>query len=458
MRGLAALITAAAVMMGWSAAEAATADIEGFPFVCETSDGKRLKPKFGDVDGVFYTDLPAQREQCLETIQRKIAACRDNTTFMTNTEQRKYAACLPIFEELAQACVAHFRHEGLKCEVGGEPKADEAAGREQQPEDDYTVDPADRRMEVAKRANVRAGPGTEYDVVGTLDAGTGVQVTGKVRGRDWLRVDVLEGGGDAFIYASLLKEAAAQACVLEYAGDLLDWSGPCADGKASGQGRAEGDGSAFYEGAALAGRPHGQGTADDGRGTRYEGAWRNGVPHGHGTHVKDGKRYEGEFRDGEPVQPCQYLHDPDPGEWTGSCVDGLASGEGRAEGPGWFFEGTARAGKGHGFGVHVHDGGGRYEGEFRDGEYHGYGTYTGADGYSYEGELRDGKRHGHGIETLASGNRYEGEYRDNKPHGWGTYTRTDGERYEGNWSNGCFGERGGRWAFFGTSAAACGFE
>ncbi len=87
------------------------------------------------------------------------------------------------------------------------------------------------------------------------------------------------------------------------------------------------------------------------------------------------------------------------------------------------------------------------------------GPTLGADGYSrYEGELRDGKRHGHGIETLASGNRYEGEYRDNKPHGWGTYTRTDGERYEGNWSNGCFGERGGRWATFGTSAAACGFE
>ena len=157
-------------------------------------------------------------------------------------------------------------------------------------------------MEVAKRANVRAGPGTEYDVVGTLDAGTGVQVTGKVRGRDWLRVDVLKGGGDAFIYASLLKEAAAQACVpWSMRAICSTWSGPCADGKASGQGRAEGDGSAFYEGAALAGRPHGQGTADDGRGTRYEGAWRNGVPHGHGVHVKNGVRYEGEFRDGEPV-------------------------------------------------------------------------------------------------------------------------------------------------------------
>ncbi len=457
MRGLAALITAAAVMMGWSAAEAATADIEGFPFVCETSDGKRLKPKFGDVDGVFYTDLPAQREQCLETIQRKIAACRDNTTFMTNTEQRKYAACLPIFEELAQTCVAHFRHEGLKCEVGGEPKADEAAGREQQPEDDYTVDPADRKMEVAKRANVRAGPGTDYEVVGTLDAGTGVQVTGKVRGRNWLRVDVLEGGGDAFIYASLLKEAEAQPCILEYAGDMLAWSGPCADGKASGTGRAEGDGSAFYEGAALAGRPHDQGTADDGRGTRYEGAWRNGLPHGHGVHVKNGVRYEGEFRDGEPVplepfgpnwiiaenQPCQ-LHNPYPGPgetvtWSGACVDGKASGEGRFV---WRFSGGESV----------------YQGTMQAGKVHGHGTETYTNGNRYEGEWRDGKRHGRGTHTFPSGNRYEGEYRDGKPHGWGTYTQTDGDVDQGNWTNGCFGERDGRWVTLMTSAEACGFK
>ena len=42
---------------------AAEADIEGFEFECRFSDGTVLKPKFGDIKGVFYTDLPAQRKQ-----------------------------------------------------------------------------------------------------------------------------------------------------------------------------------------------------------------------------------------------------------------------------------------------------------------------------------------------------------------------------------------------------------
>ena len=68
---------------------------------------------------MFYTDLPAQRQQCLEAVKRKIALCRENTDFASNTRNEKYAECLPIFREQAQACVGHFEREQIKCDGGG---------------------------------------------------------------------------------------------------------------------------------------------------------------------------------------------------------------------------------------------------------------------------------------------------------------------------------------------------
>ena len=120
MKLLAALVAALlAAMTGWLGAEAAEARITDFAFSCETPEGRKLKPKLGDVGGVFYTDLPAQRQQCLEAVKRKIALCRENTDFASNTKNEKYAECLPIFREQAQACVGHFEREQVKCDGGG---------------------------------------------------------------------------------------------------------------------------------------------------------------------------------------------------------------------------------------------------------------------------------------------------------------------------------------------------
>ena len=69
---------------------------------------------------------------------------------------------------------------------------------------DYIVDPADWPGETTTRSNIRSGPGTDHDVVRTLDAGKFVHVTGTVRNTDWLEVDV--AGSTAFIHASLVKE------------------------------------------------------------------------------------------------------------------------------------------------------------------------------------------------------------------------------------------------------------
>ena len=100
-------------------AQAAEARIDDFKFECRTPDGKRLKPKHGDIDGTYFIDLPGQRAACLAAVDRKIAWCHENTVFKTNTESRKYAECLPIFQAQARDCAAFFRNERPKCDAGG---------------------------------------------------------------------------------------------------------------------------------------------------------------------------------------------------------------------------------------------------------------------------------------------------------------------------------------------------
>ena len=89
-----------------------------------------------------------------------------------------------------------------------------AAGQEQEPGPDTPADdgsrdaayrgpvePADRVMQAVKRSNLRSGPGLTHDLVGLLDIGDQVRVTGRVG--DWLRIEP-RGGGEAFIYGPLL--------------------------------------------------------------------------------------------------------------------------------------------------------------------------------------------------------------------------------------------------------------
>ena len=107
----------------FSPAPAAEARIEDFRFECRAPDGKRLKPKFGDVDGVFFTGLPGQRDACVAAVDRMIATCHENTSFTSNTRNREYAGCLPIFKAQAQECAAFFRNERRKCDAGGSGSA-----------------------------------------------------------------------------------------------------------------------------------------------------------------------------------------------------------------------------------------------------------------------------------------------------------------------------------------------
>ena len=335
MRVLATLTASLAVTMVWTAsAEAVNVTIDGFVFGCDTPEGTEVEPALGEVGGVFVVDLPARRTACLETIDRKIDSCRANTGFESDTDNEKYAACLPVFAWQAKACVAHFELQRSKCGAR-DSGPDEAAS-----ETSYTVDPLDRVMEVARPANVRAGPGTDHAILFTLDAGAGLHVTGAVRGRDWLRVDIRDDGAAAFVYAPLLKESSAAAPIVPFGpewsiaenqpcrvwnfGDRKNgpftWSGVCTNGMASGQGRFTIRGGRYvYEGIMQAGRAQGYGTFTWLDGERYEGEWQDGKPHGHGTYtLYDGEVYEGQWRHG-----CFGERD---GKWASIATSSAACG------------------------------------------------------------------------------------------------------------------------------------
>ena len=183
------------------------------------AQGKELKPKFGNIDGIYYSDVSGNREACLSALRRKIYLCRENTNFESNTKNRKYAGCLPIFRQQAQGCVEHFTRMQSRChgsgrvsvpdftgfsctatatvvEEGGAPERGAGPG----------IAPMDGRMKARTLVNLRAGPGTNHPVVGALSSGQEVQVTG--RAGDWLRIAV--SGGTAFVHGQFMVGVAGQ--------------------------------------------------------------------------------------------------------------------------------------------------------------------------------------------------------------------------------------------------------
>ena len=117
-------------------------------------------------------------------------------------------------------------------------------------------------------------------------------------------------------------------------------------------------------------------------------------------------------------QPCQVWNygyrSLEPFTWSGACVDGRASGEGRLtiSNGRIVYEGTVRNGRMHGYGTTVHSDGNRHEGQFRDGQPNGRGTKHYANGDRYEGEFRAGKRHGRGSFYPVGGDAEACDWRD----------------------------------------------
>ena len=395
-RRLAPVAAMAALMAGWAAGpgpQAAEVEIERFAFGCEAPDGRLLKPRYGDIDGVVFADLPAEREQCLRTIGRRIVLCRENTGFSNAARSEDSARCEPLFRKQAEACVRHFTLERNKCEAGNAESAEavrlDAAGWRKVQEAllaaGFNPGPVDGMFGPRTRGAVRAWqqangyPATGEPTQAQARALSGGPAPLEPFGPNW----IVASNRPCQVYNPRPK-----------AGELVTWSGDCVDGRASGRGRLVWRGS------------YGEHV--------YEGEYRDGRRNGYGTYVwANGVRYEGEFREGM---------EHGRGTWT--------SPEGDR------FEGELRGGVQHGSGTYAWANGDRYEGEWRDGRQHGHGTWSGANGDRYEGEWRAAARHGYGTYLWDNGDRYEGEFRDGFEHGRGVWTGTDGDRYEGQWRDG----------------------
>ncbi|MYI48274.1 MAG: hypothetical protein F4114_04200, partial [Rhodospirillaceae bacterium] len=150
-------------MLRICAAAIAAVPVAALSMVAAAS-AKELKPKFGNIDGVYYSDVSGNREACRQAIKNKIALCRQNTNFESITKNRKYKGCLPIFRRQAQSCVVHFRHQMSKCDLSGAARirdftgfsctvtatvVEEGGGSE--------IAPLDRQMAARTRVNLRAG-------------------------------------------------------------------------------------------------------------------------------------------------------------------------------------------------------------------------------------------------------------------------------------------------------------
>ena len=134
MKRHAMLAVALAAAISWTTnAGAADVQIQGFVFGCQLPSGERLKPKFGDVGGVFFTGLPERREACHQMIDRMTYSCRENVIFISHDKNAKYPECLRIFQTQARKCVSHFELQRSKCDAAGDASGGSgAAGSGQQ--------------------------------------------------------------------------------------------------------------------------------------------------------------------------------------------------------------------------------------------------------------------------------------------------------------------------------------
>lgn len=337
---------------------------------------------------------------------------------------------------------------------------------------EYAIEPTDRMMELTTNANVRAGPSTDFEVLGIGKLGERVRVTGRVKDRNWVRIERPQDDieGVAFIYARLLREPPPGEPTHEE--PVLDGAHPIQEAAPAADRSSDWNEREAELANVTVARPKTNTAADLLTIAEYADHSANNddaAPTGHTEAVANGAQASMVDGDDDPEflyatlldepkpstlvelhhpdwstaenQPCRVWNygNPryEPFTWSGACVDGRASGKGRL---------VFRAGEGV------------YEGGMSAGKMHGHGVLTWSDGFRYEGELHNGKQHGTGSLVRASGERYDGGWREGKPHGHGAYTAAGGEAFEGAWRGGCFSGQDGRRAWLGVKAAACGFE
>lgn len=117
---------------------------------------------------------------------------------------------------------------------------------------------------------------------------------------------------------------------------------------------------------------------------------------------------------------CKVLDPELQLSYSGSCVNGLAQGQGVARGSHNAY----------------------YQGSFNAGLASGYGVKLYANGDAYAGDWQQGKRHGHGVYEYGEqspwrADKYVGEWQNDQRHGRGTYLLyPTGEAFTADWHEG----------------------
>lgn len=104
--------------------------------------------------------------------------------------------------------------------------------------------------------------------------------------------------------------------------------------------------------------------------------------------------------------------------WSGSCVDGKASGPGTLR---WYANSTLFL---------------TLNGVMEAGQCRRNCTVSTKGGNKYVGDLLDNRPHGNGIMTYADGTKYSGNWAGGKKHGKGTFVAKDGSSQEELWEHG----------------------
>ena len=312
-------------MLRIAAATAAAALAAALPIAAAAS-AKELKPKFGDIGGVYYTDIAQDREACRQAVKNKIALCRQNTSFVSNTMDRKYPGCLPIFRRQAQGCADHFRSEAYKCQGAGSVRIE-----------DFTGFACTVTATVAEEGDEPERGGSENgtgNAAGSQDPapkghGPAVRLSPKCAGmgkgaKCWQELTDKPG---CYFFDRFNDPPETNA-----------WSGACAGGVAVGRGTLRWKVSRFS----------GEDTGTLVRGERH-GRWALRYP--------DGLVVEGPYADGR-------RH----GRWVSRSANGTVS------------EGPYANGKMHGRWVTRHPDGGHKETPYVNGKSHGRSVWRSADG------------------------------------------------------------------------------
>ena len=233
------------------------------------ASAKELKPKFGDIGGVYYTDVSENREACRQAIKNKIALCRQNTSFVSNTLDRKYPGCLPIFRQQAGVCVTHFRRQTSKCDVFGSARIDDFTGFSCT----VTATVVEEGGDPESGAGARRGAGPE-DGQAPQSSGSAEHLSPKCAGmgkgaKCWLELANRPG---CYVFDPYYDPP-----------ETATWSGACSGGVAVGRGTwgwKESRSSAEATGTLVRGKGHGRWVIRYAHGTVDEGPYANGKRHG----------------------------------------------------------------------------------------------------------------------------------------------------------------------------------